>query len=169
MGYNATRKRVWCNGNTTAFQAVVTGSNPVTRSFDHEGPVAQRLERPAHNRLVAGSNPAGPIQKPQFGAFSFAASPARPCLSARYAAGLPPPGHRSGTPSRAHNYSSEVFSSLPSSSIIRCFTSSSVNPAELRQLVSDQHGEILADSFVFCDRSSALQCNWITITTNNHS
>ena len=27
------------------------------------GPLAQRLERPAHNRLVAGSNPAGPIDK----------------------------------------------------------------------------------------------------------
>src|SRR5262245_7790443 len=25
------------------------------------GPVAQRLERPAHNRLVPGSNPGGPI------------------------------------------------------------------------------------------------------------
>ena len=26
-----------------------------------QGPVAQGLERPAHNRLVAGPNPAGPI------------------------------------------------------------------------------------------------------------
>lgn len=27
------------------------------------GPVAQRLERAAHNRLVAGSNPAGPTTR----------------------------------------------------------------------------------------------------------
>ena len=29
----------------------------------HGGPVAQRLERPAHNRLVPGSNPGGPTQQ----------------------------------------------------------------------------------------------------------
>ena len=31
------------------------------------GPIAQWLERPAHNRLVAGSNPAGPTDSPIIG------------------------------------------------------------------------------------------------------
>jgi hypothetical protein len=52
---------------------------------DSLGPIAQWLERPAHNRLVAGSNPAGPTrtqkkpgfsEKPGFFAFSRA-EPAR--------------------------------------------------------------------------------------------
>ena len=31
--------------------------------YSPRGPIAQRLERPAHNRLVPGSNPGGPTQK----------------------------------------------------------------------------------------------------------
>jgi hypothetical protein len=38
---------------------LVAGSSPVSRSC--AGPLAQRSERPAHNRLVLGSNPRGPI------------------------------------------------------------------------------------------------------------
>ena len=54
-----------------------TGSNPVTRSFCPgepqviwgSGPVAQWSERAAHNRQVAGSNPAGPTKTAKNRAF----------------------------------------------------------------------------------------------------
>ena len=51
--------RASCNGNALAFQAIDTGSIPVARLL---GPIAQRLEQPAHNRSVPGSNPGRPIR-----------------------------------------------------------------------------------------------------------
>ena len=57
LWYNTFCTRVLLNGRALAFQAKDTGSIPVARS----GPIAQRLEQPAHNRSVQGSNPCGPI------------------------------------------------------------------------------------------------------------
>jgi hypothetical protein len=54
----------WCGCNSEVeclpSKQDVTGSNPVSRLKLISGPIAQRLEQPAHNRSVAGSNPAGP-------------------------------------------------------------------------------------------------------------
>jgi hypothetical protein len=60
--------RVWPSGKASAFQADIHGfesRHPLFLSRLEEtppvrGPVAQRSERAAHNRQVAGSNPAGP-------------------------------------------------------------------------------------------------------------
>ena len=57
LWYNVSRVRVLLNGRALAFQAKDTGSIPVARS---DGLIAQRLEQPAHNRSVPGSNPGGP-------------------------------------------------------------------------------------------------------------
>lgn len=65
--YNSLYVRVLLNGRALAFQANDTGSIPVARSV---GLIAQRLEQPAHNRSVPGSNPGGPT-------FHFLASPVR--------------------------------------------------------------------------------------------
>ena len=48
------------------------------------GPVAQRLEQSAHNRLIAGSNPAGPTHLPVTARFSLPSSfPMRPSTEFR--------------------------------------------------------------------------------------
>ena len=53
-------QRAWCNGNTSAFQAVVTGSNPVARSSPL-GPVAQRQS----GRLITGWSQVRILSGPQ--------------------------------------------------------------------------------------------------------
>ena len=40
--------------------ALCVGGAGMLLAMDHRGPVVQRLEPSAHNRVVAGSNPAGP-------------------------------------------------------------------------------------------------------------
>ncbi len=60
--------RASCNGNALAFQAIDTGSIPVARL---SGPIAQRLEQPAHNRSVPGSNPGRPIRETKLRPVSY--------------------------------------------------------------------------------------------------
>ena len=66
--------RQWCRGNTTAFQAVIKGSNPFCRStelLDDLGRLrlnetraySSMAEQAAHNRWVLGSNPSRPMIK----------------------------------------------------------------------------------------------------------
>ena len=51
--------RVWCSGNMRAFQALVTGSIPVTRFpfGEHIFLSSSAAEPTTVNRLVVGSNP----------------------------------------------------------------------------------------------------------------
>ena len=58
--------RVWCSGNMRAFQALVTGSIPVTRSEPSGSycPIAQLAEHGAVNSGVLGSSPSGAVGSP---------------------------------------------------------------------------------------------------------
>ena len=51
--------QVWCSGNTLAFQAEITGSNPVTCSIlkSSYAPLAQLVEHLTLNQGVQGSSP----------------------------------------------------------------------------------------------------------------
>ena len=55
--------RVWCSGNMRAFQALVTGSIPVTRSepSGSYSPIAQLAEYLTVNQSVPGSSPGGGV------------------------------------------------------------------------------------------------------------
>ncbi len=58
-----TAVRVSPSGKASAFQADIRGfesRHPLTFVAKQHGPVAQWLAQATHNRLVAGSNPAGP-------------------------------------------------------------------------------------------------------------
>ena len=50
------------NARRDRLAALAAGAGVRSRMRDEsaEGPIAQRLEPPAHNRLVPGSNPGGP-------------------------------------------------------------------------------------------------------------
>ena len=58
--------RVWCSGNMRAFQALVTGSIPVTRS-EPSGSLfhnSSAVESVTVNHLVPGSNPGCGVGSP---------------------------------------------------------------------------------------------------------